>query len=100
LIEPDWCHFSQRLPRLRAHRAAKAAEAPYEDEKFTYLVAVKPEIGLAEAGARVLAQPMFDKALARLKLCQPSGEAAIRPIPRRDKTAFNAVRHVRWGDSL
>ena len=32
---PDWCHFSVRLPRSRAHMHAKAAHVPFEDEKFS-----------------------------------------------------------------
>jgi ribosomal protein RSM22 (predicted rRNA methylase) len=100
MVEPDWCHFNQRLPRLRAHRAAKGADAPYEDEKFTYLAAVRPEVDLTRGGARVLAQPVVDKAEARLKLCLPIGEAEIRRIPRRDKVVFGSVRRTRWGDSL
>ena len=37
LIAPDWCHFTQRLPRSRAHKALKDAELPFEDEKFAYV---------------------------------------------------------------
>ena len=35
LSAPDWCHFAQRLPRLRAHIQVKGAELPFEDEKFS-----------------------------------------------------------------
>ena len=34
---PDWCHFTQRLPRSRAHKQIKGAELPFEDEKFSYV---------------------------------------------------------------
>src|SRR4051794_38840682 len=37
LAPPDWCHFTQRLPRSRALKRLKAAELPYEDEKFIYV---------------------------------------------------------------
>src|SRR4051794_18601486 len=37
LTPPDWCHFTQRLPRSRAHKQIKSAERPFEDEKFIYL---------------------------------------------------------------
>ncbi len=37
LAAPDWCHFTQRLPRLRAHMQIKGAEVPFEDEKFSYV---------------------------------------------------------------
>src|SRR6202035_4550614 len=37
LTAPDWCHFTQRLPRSRAHKQIKSAELPFEDEKFSYV---------------------------------------------------------------
>ena len=35
LVAPDWCHFTQRLQRSRAHKQVKGAEVPFEDEKFS-----------------------------------------------------------------
>ena len=37
LSQPDWCHFTQRLQRSRAHKQVKGAELPFEDEKFAYV---------------------------------------------------------------
>ena len=34
LQAPDWCHFTQRLPRSRAHRQLKVAELPYRGRKI------------------------------------------------------------------
>lgn len=97
---PDWCHFAQRLPRLRAHRLAKGAEAPFEDEKFAYLAVVRPAAALAPAGSRVLAPPVHDKAGMTLKLCEPQGDLARRHIPRRDKPAFKLARRAAWGEVI
>lgn len=97
---PDWCHFSQRLPRSRAHRLAKGADAPFEDEKFAYLAVVRPTVTLEPARPRVLAPPIDDKAALSLKLCEPSGTMQLRRIARRDKDAYRAVRRAGWGDVI
>ncbi len=34
LIAPDWCHFTQRLPRSQAHRQIKGAEVPYRGREI------------------------------------------------------------------
>ncbi len=95
---PDWCHFVQRLPRSRAHRLGKGADAPFEDEKFAYLALVRPGVTLAPTAPRVLAPPLQDKAAISLKLCEPTGAVSLRRIGRRDKAAFRSVRRVGWGD--
>ncbi len=100
LAAPDWCHFAQRLPRSRAHRRLKAADAPFEDEKFAYLAVVRPSIAVTPARARVLAPPGADKAAVSLKLCEPSGALALRRVARRHKDAYRAVRRAGWGDTV
>jgi ribosomal protein RSM22 (predicted rRNA methylase) len=100
ILPPDWCHFSQRLPRSRAHRLAKGADAPFEDEKFAYLAVVRSGVALELPRTRVLAPPVEDKAAVSLKLCEPSGELALRRIAKRDKDAYRAVRRAGWGDAV
>jgi ribosomal protein RSM22 (predicted rRNA methylase) len=96
--DPDWCHFSVRLPRSRDHRLAKGAEVPFEDERFAYLLAARPGIG-APAAARVLAPPRAGKPGIELKLCTPGG-LEQRFVPRRDKAAYAQVRRLGWGDRV
>jgi ribosomal protein RSM22 (predicted rRNA methylase) len=97
LAAPDWCHFTQRLPRSRAHRQVKAAELAYEDEKFAYVAlsraAVEPR------RARVLAQPDIGKVEVTAKLCTPAGLATIK-VPRRAKADYARARRWRWGDAV
>ncbi|PGH50652.1 hypothetical protein CRI70_11035, partial [Streptomyces sp. Ru87] len=42
-IEPgrDWCHFAARVGRSSLHRQVKGGSLPYEDEKFSYVVATR-----------------------------------------------------------
>jgi ribosomal protein RSM22 (predicted rRNA methylase) len=96
---PDWCHFSQRLPRSRDHRLAKGGEVPFEDEKFIYLAAARPGVEVAARGARVLAPPRSGKPGVELKLCGPAGLES-RFVAKRDKVAHAAVRRLGWGDRL
>lgn len=99
LVEPDWCHFAQRLARSRDHRLAKGAQAPFEDEKFSYLVFARPEVHATAAAARVLAPPRQGKAGVELKLCAPDGRLEHRFVARRDKAAYSLARRLDWGDA-
>lgn len=97
LAPPDWCHFSVRLPRGRDHRLAKGADAPFEDERFAYLIATRSDP--PAAAARVLAPPRAGKLGIEFKLCTPAG-LERRFVPRRDKAAHAAARRLDWGDAF
>ena len=97
LQAPDWCHFTQRLPRLRAHKQIKEAELPFEDEKFSYLALTRAPT--ARRPARVLAQPTLSKVEVAAKLCTPGG-LALAKVPRRTKADYARARRWRWGDAV
>lgn len=98
---PDWCHFSQRLPRSRDHRRAKGGEAPFEDEKFFWIAAARTGQPSPEpAVSRVIAAPRTSKAGVRLRLCRPDGTVADVDFARRDRAALAKVRRLDWGDAL
>jgi ribosomal protein RSM22 (predicted rRNA methylase) len=96
LTAPDWCHFTQRLPRLRAHMQIKGAELPFEDEKFSYVALTRAPV--ARRFPRVLAQPVVSKVEVTAKLCTADG-LGIAKVPHRDKTAYARARRWRWGDA-
>jgi len=91
LAAPDWCHFTQRLPRLRAHMQIKGAELPFEDEKFSYVALTRNPV--ERHFARVLAQPVVSKVEVAAKLCTPDGLALTR-VPSRAKANYGRAR--RW----
>ena len=95
LTAPDWCHFTQRLPRSRAHKQLKSAELPYEDEKFSYVALTRAPV--AQHSARVLAQPVIAKSAITAKLCTDRGVVSAI-APRRDKIAYARFRKYDWGD--
>jgi ribosomal protein RSM22 (predicted rRNA methylase) len=98
LQPPDWCHFAARVARSRAHRQAKGAEVPWEDEKFSY-VAVSRQPAPA-AAARVIARPRKASGRVTLKLCRPDGAAGDQLFSRRDGAPFKRAWRSDWGSSL
>jgi ribosomal protein RSM22 (predicted rRNA methylase) len=97
LAAPDWCHFTQRLPRSRAHMQMKGAEVPFEDEKFAYVALTRAPAAIHPA--RVLAQPVVGKAEIAAKLCTAEGVVNAR-IPHRVKADYARARRWRWGDAV
>lgn len=95
---PDWCHFSRKVARSRLHRLVKAADVPWEDEKFIYLAAARQPAPTPLS--RVLAPPRTASGQVRLKLCEPDGSASEKLFTKRDGPAFRSARRVDWGDSL
>jgi ribosomal protein RSM22 (predicted rRNA methylase) len=97
LTAPDWCHFTQRLPRLRAHKQIKGAELPFEDEKFSYVALTRAPA--ARHPVRLLAQPLVTKVEVSAKLCTPDG-VVVAKVPRRAKADYARARRWRWGDAV
>lgn len=96
LVAPDWCHFSQRLQRSRAHKQVKGADAPFEDERFAYVALSRTQV--AARPSRVLAQPDVGKVEIAAKLCTQEGITIAR-VPRRAKADYARARRWRWGDT-
>jgi ribosomal protein RSM22 (predicted rRNA methylase) len=97
LQRPDWCHFTQRLPRLQAHKQIKGAELPFEDERLSYVALSRAPV--ERHLARVLAQPVIGKAEISARLCTPDG-LAVAKVPRRSKGDYARARRWRWGDAV
>jgi ribosomal protein RSM22 (predicted rRNA methylase) len=97
LQRPDWCHFTQRLPRLQAHKQIKGAELPFEDERLSYVALSRAPV--EQPLARVLAQPMIGKVEITARLCTPDG-LSVAKVPRRSKADYGRARRWRWGDAV
>ncbi len=97
LVAPDWCHFSQRLQRSRAHKQVKGAELPFEDERFAYVALSRARV--ENRPSRVLAQPDVGKVEIAAKLCTPEG-VSVAKIPRRARAEYASARRWRWGDAV
>ena len=97
LQPPDWCHFAQRVARSRAHRQAKGADVPWEDEKFSYVAVSR--MPASNVAARVIAPPRKGSGRVTLKLCRPDGSAGEQLFSRRDGAAFKRASRSDWGSS-
>ncbi|MFT3950914.1 MAG: small ribosomal subunit Rsm22 family protein [Oscillospiraceae bacterium] len=93
--EGDWCHFTCRVARSRLHKQLKGGDAPFEDEKFTYLAATK--FPCEPAKARVLRHPLTEKGLVSLTLCRTVGISA--ESIRKSHPAYKQARKLSCGDA-
>lgn len=91
----DWCHFAVRLARQKKHRDLKGGTEQFEDEKFSYVVAVRAPA--ARATYRILRHPTHRRGCVDLKLCTPDCRVEQRTVSRRD-TQFRLARRAEWGD--
>ncbi|WP_237153277.1 small ribosomal subunit Rsm22 family protein [Oryzibacter oryziterrae] len=99
----DWCHFTVRLPRSRAHMRLKAATVPFEDEPYSYLVLAPAGAATQSQGGevgRVLKPPRLGKAAIVFDVCAADGRQRSVEVPSRDKPAFKAAKKTGWGDVL
>ena len=98
-VAGDWCHFGARLPRSALHRQVKGTELSYEDEKFSYVAAVRPDVGLPELPAsRVVRRPQQRKGLVTLDLCARDGQSRRELVSKSKGEAYRRARKTSWGD--
>jgi ribosomal protein RSM22 (predicted rRNA methylase) len=93
----DWCHFGARVSRSPLHRRLKDAERGYEDEKFSYVAAVRGAQG--GAAGRVLSRPQHRKGLVSMRVCTPADGLCQRIVSRREGDLYRAARDAEWGDA-
>jgi ribosomal protein RSM22 (predicted rRNA methylase) len=96
LSEGDWCHFAVRLDRSKLHKLLKGGDLGYEDEKFSYLIALRQPPPAQPAFSRILRHPFVEPRSVKMKLCQPAGLAQIS-VRASDKARFKAARKSDWG---
>ncbi|WP_443070900.1 small ribosomal subunit Rsm22 family protein [Streptomyces sp. NBC_01476] len=96
----DWCHFAARVPRTSLHRQIKGGTLPYEDEKFSYVAAVRPAaVTAGPAANRVVRHPQIRKGLVLLDLCTTADGLTRTPVSKRQGPLYRTARTVDWGDS-
>ncbi|GHF32711.1 rRNA methyltransferase [Streptomyces mashuensis] len=96
----DWCHFAARVNRSSLHRQVKGGSLPYEDEKFSYVAAVRPGAGDATGeGGRVIRRPQTRKGQVLLDLCTDGDGLTRETVTKRHGALYRAARDTDWGDA-
>ncbi|MGW0933906.1 small ribosomal subunit Rsm22 family protein [Streptomyces sp. NPDC002666] len=93
----DWCHFSARVSRSSLHRKVKGGSLPYEDEKFSYVVATR--FTPAPVEARVTRRPQIRKGQVLLELCTRDEALQRGTVTKRHGALYRAARDTDWGDA-
>ena len=101
-VDGDWCHFGARLQRSAMHRQAKGAELAYEDEKFSYVAAIRPQ-AIRPAppdlpDGRVVRRPQQRKGLVMLDLCRADGSSSRELVSKSKGESYRRARKTAWGD--
>ncbi|MEV6317124.1 small ribosomal subunit Rsm22 family protein [Streptomyces sp. NPDC051776] len=96
-IEPgkDWCHFAARVGRSSLHRQVKRGSLPYEDEKFSYVAAVRDAV--PDGQARVVRRPQLRKGQVLLDLCTQDEGLRRTTVTKRHGPLYRAARDTVWG---
>ena len=93
----DWCQFTCRVSRSRLQKLLKGGDAPFEDEKFSYLAIAKSPVELPEG--RILRHPVKGSGHIGLKLCTAEGIADVT-VTKKQGDAYKSARKASAGDSF
>ena len=96
--ENDWCHTTCRVARTKIHKLLKSGDAPYEDEKFSY-IAVSKKKKKQKDFARVLRHPKIESGKITLQVCSSNG-IEEKVVTKKDKELFKSARKTGCGDKL
>ncbi len=94
----DWCHFSCRLDRSKAHQYIKNGIRSFEDEKFSYLIVTK-EKAPKHLPQRIIRPPLHPKGQTVLDLCTSQGIKRLTLTSAKDPL-YKQHRHLLWGETF
>mgnify|MGYP004643958299 CR=1 FL=1 len=97
ISKDDWCAFSCRVSRTKVHKMLKEGDAPYEDEKFSYIAISKTK---TEKVNRILRHPKIENGRITLKLCTTEGNIEEKTITKKEKERFKTAKKLNNGDIL
>ena len=95
--ENDWCQFTCRIQRSKTHKKLKDGQAPYEDEKFSYIGFSKDIV--KQPANRILRHPVINKGYMEFKICTKEGIKNVK-ISRKNGVIYKYARKQGAGDIL
>lgn len=95
--ENDWCQFTCRIQRSKIHKKLKDGQAPYEDEKFSYIAFSKNEVKKVQN--RILRHPIINKGYCEFKICTKDGIKYVK-LSKKDGELYKKARKQGAGDAL
>ncbi len=96
--EYDWCHFTCRVQRGKLHRLVKAADVPYEDEKFSYVAFCRMEC--QTSNTRIMRHPVIEKGRVRLTLCTEDRGIIEETVTKKDGEQYKKAKKSACGDAF
>ena len=93
----DWCHFSTRVSRSKLHKELKSGDAPYEDEKYTYIAFSKSPC--TRCNNRILRHPQISSGFITLEACSKDGLKQLK-ITKKDRDLYKNSRKANVGDEI
>lgn len=97
LKDDDWCHFTTRVQRSKIHKLLKDGDAPFEDEKFSYMAFTRESV--KPVTARILRHPFIEKGKISLEVCTKTENKKV-VVRKKDGELFKAAKKSKCGDSI
>lgn len=98
----DWCHETVRLRRSSSHIRIKGGSLSYEDEPFSYLIAVEKESfpDCIEEYGRIVHRPKHRSGHTHCTLCTPRGDFQEVTVSKKAGPLYQVIRKKEWGDII
>ena len=93
----DWCHFTCRVQRGKLHRLLKEADAPYEDEKYSYITVSREKVNTDSLYGRIRRHPITEKGRITLEMCTREGILS-RTVTKKEGDLYKAAKKKECGD--
>ena len=97
LPEQDWCQFTCRVSRSRLQKVLKGGDAPFEDEKFSFLAVSRSPVSVP--GGRILRHPAKGSGHIGLRLCTADGIRDVT-VTKKNGSLYRLARKSESGDAF